>query len=243
MTLLILSGTGEGRQIATDLHGQGVDLMVSLAGETRKPKQQAVPTRIGGFGGTQGFRDFLNDAKITAVLDATHPFANNITSRTAQVCADLAVPYCLYLRPPWAANAEDDWTELSDESDAAQHIKAGSTVFLATGRKTLHRFAALSKCRLICRQIDPPDGAFPFENGEYLIGRPPFSVSDEIALFKRLNVDWLIVKNAGGSASFSKLEAARALQLKVGMIKRPKMPVATTVSRIEQAIEWGKAHG
>ena len=243
MTLLILSGTGEGRQIATKLHEQGVNLTASLAGETRNPKDQAVPLRIGGFGGEDGFRTYLTEAKITAVLDATHPFASAISERSARICAEVGLPYSLYARPAWQAGEEDDWTDLEDESDAAKHIEQGATVFLATGRKTLEHFANLSSCRLICRQIDPPDGPFPFPNGEFLIGRPPFSVEDEIALFKRLNIDWLIVKNAGGMASFSKLEAARALKIKVGMIKRPEMPQAHRVTQIEEAIEWGKAHG
>ncbi|OJI94424.1 precorrin-6A/cobalt-precorrin-6A reductase [Planktotalea frisia] len=243
MTLLILSGTGEGRRIAAELHSQGIDLIASLAGETRNPKDQIVPLRIGGFGGEEGFRRYLAEAKISAVLDVTHPFASEISERSARICADLMLPYCIFARPPWTPNAQDDWTELEDESAAAQYISAGATVFLATGRKTLHRFADLSKCRLICRQIDPPDGPFPFANGEFLIGRPPFSVEDEIALFDKLKVDWLIVKNAGGAASFSKLEAARALKLKVGMIKRPERPDAPSVSSIEQAVEWGKSFG
>ncbi|MEN8891409.1 MAG: precorrin-6A/cobalt-precorrin-6A reductase, partial [Planktotalea arctica] len=90
---------------------------------------------------------------------------------------------------------------------------------------------------------DPPEGAFPFANGEFLVGRPPFSIEDEIALFKSLEIDWLIVKNAGGSASFSKLDAARTLGLNVGMIARPAPPDGLCVSMLKQAITWGLAHG
>lgn len=243
MTLLVLSGTREGRDIAADLHGQGVDLIASLAGATRSPRDQQVPTRLGGFGGAEGFTHYLQEAGITAVLDATHPFAKDISHRSAAICKELGIPYCLYVRPPWVPEAGDTWTMLKDEADAARYIARGATVFLATGRKTLERFANLSSCHLICRQIDPPNGPFPFENGEFLIGRPPFSLKDEIALFKSLGVDWLIVKNAGGTASFSKLEAARVLGLNVGMIERPDLPEALSVSTIGQAINWGKAHG
>lgn len=243
MTVLVLSGTREGRDIARILHRQGVNLVASLAGATRSPRTQDVPTRIGGFGGEEGFEEFLRNRKIKAVLDATHPFADRITTRTARVCHRLNTPYCLYHRPEWQAASEDNWTLLDDENDAARYIEDGSTVFLATGRKTLERFDNLTNCKLICRQIDPPNGAFPFPNGEYLIGRPPFSVQDEVALFQRLGVDWLIVKNAGGDASFSKLEAARELRLNVGMIKRPARPDALCVSSIDAAVEWGAAHG
>lgn len=243
MTVLVLSGTFEGREIAASLHAQGLKVIASLAGATRSPRAQDVPTRIGGFGGAMGFEGFLKENSISAVLDATHPFAHEISARSNAVCTRLGIPYCLYDRPEWQPEAGDNWTPLRDERDAATHIAARSTVFLATGRKTLERFDNLQSCRLICRQIDPPSGPFPFANGEFLIGRPPFSVQDEIALFKSLKVDWLIVKNAGGSASFSKLEAARQLSLKVGMIMRPDLSDAPRVETIEQAIEWGKAHG
>ncbi len=243
MTLLVLSGTGEGRDIATTLHKAGVALITSLAGATRTPRDQIVPTRIGGFGGAEGFERYVKDYDIRAVLDATHPFASDISNRSARICDTLGLPYCQFARPAWVPTDKDRWTMLHDESDAATYIDHGSTVFLATGRKTLKKFHNLSNCRLICRQIDPPNCPFPFPNGEFLIGRPPFSVEDEIALFKSLGIDWLIVKNAGGKASFSKLEAARALGLKVGMIERPKALDAPKVTTIEQAIEWGIAHG
>lgn len=243
MTILILSGTGEGREIAATLHQNGVSLIASLAGATRNPRNQAVPTRIGGFGGASGFETYLKEHEITAVLDATHPFAHDISQRSHRVCVALNIPYCLFARPAWVATEQDLWTSLVDETEAAAHIKPSSTVFLATGRKTLNKFENLSNCYLICRQIDPPDGPFPFPNGEFLIGRPPFSVADEIALFRKLVVDWLIVKNAGGTASFSKLEAARELGLHVGMIERPDMPDARTVTTVKHAIEWGLRHG
>lgn len=243
MTLLVLAGTSEGREIAGALHAQGTALIASLAGAVRSPRAQGVPTRIGGFGGAEGFRHYLAEAGISAVLDATHPFADQISERSARICADLGVPYAIYVRPPWQPTEQDRWTMMALEEDAAHHIEPGATVFLATGRKTLARFANLSACQLICRQIDPPDGPFPFSNGAFLVGRPPFSVDDEIALFTKLKVDWLIVKNAGGQASFSKLEAARALGLRVGMIKRPDMPAALRLNTVQEAIEWGTHHG
>jgi len=122
--------------------------------------------------------------------------------------------------------------------EVAAHISGKATVFLATGRKTLHAFENLSDHRLYCRQLTPPDGRFPFPNGEFLLGRAPFSVADETALFQKLGVDWLVVKNAGGQASRSKLEAARALGIKVAMIARPPQPECARVSSTDAALDW-----
>lgn len=241
MTLLLLAGTGGAKVIAQRLADQGVDAIASLAGVTRSPDKLALPTRIGGFGGGDGFRDYLKKARITAVLDATHPFADQMTQRTARICAEMGIPYLYYQRKPWRAGPGDKWTEIAREEDAAQHIRIGQCVFLGTGRQTLERFSSLQGCRLICRQIDPPTAPFPFEGGEFLIGRPPFPVAREKSLFQALGIEWLVVKNAGGEASATKLTAARELGIPVLMIKRPEPPEAAIVDDIDAAMDWALA--
>jgi precorrin-6A/cobalt-precorrin-6A reductase len=239
MTLLLLAGSGEARQIATGLAGG--DVIASLAGATRAPAELPVPMRIGGFGGAAGFRAFVEKEGITAVLDATHPYAHRITARSAAVCAELGLPYLQYLRPAWCAEPGDQWTEITGEDQAAAYISPGATVFLGTGRQTLDRFANLVGRHVICRQIDPPDGPFPFAGGEFLVGRPPFSVEDEVALFSRLGVDWLVVKNAGGVASRTKLTAARQLGIPVLMIARPPLGDWTCVDSVAAALDWARS--
>lgn len=236
--LLLLAGTRGARDIATGLAARGVKTIASLAGATRDPVKMDVPTRIGGFGGEDGFRDFLADEGISAIIDATHPFAHRISERTARVAAELGLPYLQLMRPPWVAGDGDRWVHLDAEDQAARHIPKGATVFLATGRQTLEKFANLQGRRLICRQIDPPDGPFPFENGQFLVGRPPFSIEEEVALFSSLGVDWLVVKNAGGQASRSKLDAARELGIPVAMVRRPKPLAVETVETPAQALAW-----
>lgn len=238
MTLLLLAGTGEARDVARALSERQVPAIASLAGVTRAPRPLGLPTRSGGFGGDAGFRAYLRDNAITAVLDATHPFADRVSLRSARICAEENIPYCQLLRAPWVPSPEDDWTILQDEAEAAKHIAPGATVFLATGRQTLHRFANLDRCRLICRQIDPPDGPFPFANGAFLVGRPPFSEEDEFRLFQQLGVDWLVAKNAGGSVPFTKFLAARRLGIRVAMIARPPQPDAPRVETVTEALDW-----
>lgn len=240
MTLLLLGGTGEARQIAKQLRGQ--DAIISLAGATRNPEPQPLPTRIGGFGGAAGFKDFLHSANITSVLDATHPFAHRITERTAKICGAEGIPYLQFLRPPWIAEPEDHWIEIATEDEAADHIPPRSVVFLGTGRQTLSRFANLEGRKIYCRQIDPPTQPFPFAGGEFIVGRPPFSVADEVALFQSLGVDFLIVKNAGGAPSRTKLTAAQQLGIPVLMIARPPAGDWPVVTTVDAALAWVKDH-
>ena len=236
--ILLLAGTAEAKEIAQGLANNGVAAVASLAGATRAPKPLPLETRIGGFGGADGFRAYIAAAGITKVIDATHPYAADISRRTAMICAQEKLPYLQVLRPAWTPQAGDNWTQIAREEDAANHIPKGATVFLGTGRQTLHRFAGLEGCRVICRQIDPPTAPFPFAGGEFLIGRPPFPVDREKTLFAQLGIDWIVVKNAGGDASATKLTAARALGIPVLMIARPKTGDAPVVQTAAQAIAW-----
>ncbi|WP_297771905.1 cobalt-precorrin-6A reductase [uncultured Roseovarius sp.] len=238
MTLLLLAGTHEAQQIAERLADAGHAAIASLAGATQSPRPMRVPSRVGGFGGDTGFARFLDEAGITAVLDATHPFAARMSDRAARLSVAQGVPYCQILRPGWRPGPSDRWTMIARAEEAAAHIPTGATVFLATGRQGLMGFSNLRGRRLICRVIDPPDAPFPLDNGEFLVGRPPFSADAEYALFKRLNIDWLVVKNAGGRASEAKLDAARGLGLPVAMIERPPQPDAMRVTTVSEAMEW-----
>ncbi len=236
--ILLLAATAEARAIAAGLGAAGLPVLASLAGATRDPRRLPVPTRAGGFGGAEGFLSVVRDEGITRVVDATHPFAHRITDRTARLCAQEGLPYLQVLRPPWRPGPDDRWTEIAREERAAEIVPPGATVFLATGRQGLERFAALEGREVICRQIDPPEGDFPFRGGRFLTGRPPFSVEAETALFRDLGVDWLVVKNAGGAASATKLTAARELGIPVLMLARPPRPDAPMVETAEEAIAW-----
>lgn len=242
MTILLLAGTQEARRLAEGLAAAGVPAVASIAGAVRAPLTQPLPTRIGGFGGEAGFRAYLRDHGINAVIDATHPFAARMTERTTAVCADMGMP-CLRLeRPGWTAGPGDDWTWILAAARAADHIPAGVTVFLATGRQTLPAYAGLAGCRLYLRVIDPPKGPFPYPNGEFIIGRPPFALADEIALFRRLGIGWVISKDAGGTGNRAKLDAARNLGLRVLMVQRPPPPPGLILVRtVAAALDWVSA--
>lgn len=240
MTLLLLAGTGEARRLAWGLADSGLSVRATMAGATRHPEALPIPTDVGGFGGEEGFRTYLRTHKITAVLDATHPFATRITERTAQICQTDGIPYCHVLRPGWAQGPHDRWTRISTPAECAKHIPIDAVVFLATGRQTLADYANLEGRRVLARVIDPPTAPFPFEGGEFVIGRPPFPAEKETALFRALGVTHLVSKDAGSPAGRGKLDAARDLGLPVILLDRKAPPEATRVSTVGEAMAWVK---
>ncbi|EYD71677.1 cobalt-precorrin-6A reductase [Limimaricola hongkongensis] len=239
MTVLVLAGTREGREIAAGLSARSIPVLASLAGRTRRPLAPGVPVRTGGFGGAQGFRETVAVEGITAVIDATHPFAEEITARTARICAEDGLPHLVLRRPGWQPGPGDDWTRIAREADLAAQVPRGATVFLATGPQRIEAFAGLEGRRVLCRRIDPAPGPFPYENGEWVVARPPFPVQDETALFALLGVDVLAAKDSGGEEGRAKLDAARALGVKVVLLDRPPLPDGVrVVDTVEDALEW-----
>ena len=239
--LLLLAGTAEARQVAADLAGEpGMDVVASLAGVTRAPKDLGVPTRVGGFGGRAGFRDWLAREKVTAVLDATHPFAAEISMRGADVCSELGMPYLQLLRPPWLPGEGDRWVFLGRAQEAAERVPRDAAVLLAAGPRELESFRGLEGRTVFCRRIDPPATPFPFPCGRYIVGRPGRSAAEERRLFERLGIDWLVARNSGGDASRAKLDAAREMGLRVAMIRRPPQPEAPKARTAAEAVAWAR---
>src|SRR3984957_3763675 len=73
--ILILGGTMEARECGELLARRSeLDVTLSLAGRTASPAAQPVPVRRGGFGGVAGLVQYLRDAGIYALIDATHPY-------------------------------------------------------------------------------------------------------------------------------------------------------------------------
>lgn len=234
MTLLLLAGTGEARQIVEALTETGADFIAWLPEEGRLARGWSRDAARGTLA------ECLANPSITAVLDASHPFSTQITRQASRHCAMHDLPYCLLRRPEWRAEAGDCWVHVADEADAAKHIPKGAIVFNATGREGLIRFAASNAAYVYCRQIDAPGTPFPFRDGEYLIQAPPFSVEEEKELFQRLGIDWLVLRNAGSTRAGTKLTAARRLGLNVVMIDRPDPPDAPHVTTVAQALEWAQ---
>jgi precorrin-6A/cobalt-precorrin-6A reductase len=192
--------------------------------------------RSGGFGGDAGFEAWLDQHPVRAVIDATHPFATRITRRTARICAARGLP-CLRLeRPGWTAGPDDHWMFADDVPAALALLPPGARTFCATGRQSLPDLGRAPGPTFL-RVIDPPQGPYPHA-GDWVIARPPFDTRSEAALFRRLGISHLLVKDSGGDDSRTKLEAARLLHLPVLMIRRPPPGPGACVHSAAAAMDW-----
>lgn len=239
MKVLLLAGTSEARALARRLDRMPeLDLTVSLAGVTERPMPLVGHVRRGGFGGGTEQADYMRRSGYGAVIDATHPFAANISLRTQRIAHELGLPYLQVLRPAWRAEANDDWCEVASLGEVAGALGPARVVFLGTGPGSVDEIGPLHAERVICRRIDPTTTAYPHENGGWQVARPPFSVSAETAFFQDEGVEAIVAKNSGGDGGWAKLGAARNLGLPVVMVARPEQPPGDKVSRVEDALDW-----
>ncbi|GGS19771.1 precorrin-6A reductase [Streptomyces aureoverticillatus] len=228
--VLVLGGTTEARRLAAALAARpGVRVTTSLAGRVSRPAVLDGDVRVGGFGGPDGLADWLREHRVTALVDATHPFAATISAHAAQAANATGVPALALRRPGWRPGPGDDWHETASLDEAAAALPAlGRRVFLTTGRLGLAAFAPYDALHFLVRSVEPPEPPLP-RDVEILLDRGPYTVEGETALLRAHRVDVLVTKDSGGAATAAKLTAARALSLPVVIVRRPEPPPGVTV--------------
>ncbi|MBL3669212.1 cobalt-precorrin-6A reductase [Streptomyces sp. M2CJ-2] len=223
--VLVLGGTTEARELAAELTARpGMRVTTSLAGRVARPSAVEGGMRVGGFGGARGLADWLRDQGVTALVDATHPFAERITANAARAATATGVPLVVLRRPGWQPGPDDRWHPVPSLDAAAELLpRLGQRAFLTTGRLGLAAFARLTRLHFTIRSVEPPEPPVP-PHARVLLDRGPFTVADETALLREHRIDVLVTKDSGGSATSAKLTAARELGLPVVVVRRPPLP-------------------
>ena len=216
-------------------------MITSLAGRTQQPSALSGTVRVGGFGGSDGLAAYLKGQQIDLLIDATHPFAAQISWNAATAAIAARIPSLMLVRPAWKKVADDRWLEVESVEAAAQAIPTNAErIFLTIGRQQLAPFASLTEHWFLMRSIDPPEPSMALPNGELLLDRGPFTLESEIALLKQYAIEAIVSKNSGGEATYAKIVAARELELPVVMVQRPARPQGDRVVDVADAIAWIK---
>ncbi len=235
MKILILGGTAEARELAQRLVAASHEVVTSLAGRTQEPLLPQGSVRRGGFGGVAGLCAFLRAEGIERLVDATHPYAGQMSRHAVEAAQEIGVPLVRLMRPAWQAQTGDHWVHVGTAAEAADALPRDGVVLLTTGHTGLEHFLRREDCRLVVRTIEAPAMALP-PHARLLQDRPPYSLEGEMALMRREAISHLVTKNSGGQQTEAKLEAARRLGVKVIMIARPVYLPAHEVASVEAAL-------
>lgn len=239
-TVLVLGGTAEGRELAAALVEAGRPVVSSLAGRVSNPALPPGEVRIGGFGGAEGLAGYLEQHQIAAVVDATHPFAAQISAHATAACDRAGRPLLRLERPGWGAHPRaGDWLWVPDLA-AARALADPLTVrpLLTTGRQSLATFLPWADRAVVARVVDPP--GFDLPAAWLLIrSRGPYAYANEHRLLRDLAIDCLITKDSGGSLTLAKLDAATDLGLPIVVVARPAAPPGPArVDTAGAALRW-----
>jgi precorrin-6A/cobalt-precorrin-6A reductase len=239
LRVLLLGGTNEATALARELTQRPwVSVLSSLAGRIARPYLPPGDVRIGGFGGPDGLAVLLREEAINAVVDATHPFAAQMSAHAALACARTHVPLLTLVRPAWQRVPGDNWLDASDIDAAAQlAVSLGTRIFSTIGRQHVAVLAPYDDRWFLIRTVDRPPPPLP-KQYELLLARGPFTIDGELDLLRRKSIDAVLSKNSGGDATYAKLAAARELGIPVVLVRRPPHSGGRTVESIPAAIAW-----
>ncbi|MDI3204662.1 cobalt-precorrin-6A reductase [Pseudomonas shahriarae] len=214
--ILLLGGVTEALAIARTLGPQHI---YSLAGIGRVPTDLRCQVRVGGYGGAAGLAQFIREQGIDLLLDATHPYAAQISANAAQAARLCTIPCWALRRPAWQPQPGDDWREVSDWAGLIEALKPFQRPLFTLGREPLQHLDEIPAGQFwTLRALDVYPGN---ERSEVIGARGPFLIEDERALFERRRIDVLISKNSGSSATEPKLEVARERGIPVVVLQRP----------------------
>ena len=217
--ILLLGGVTEALAMARRLGPQHV---YSLAGVGRVPADLPCEVRVGGYGGAEGLAQYIREQRIDVLLDATHPYAAQISHNAASAAALAGIPCWALRRPAWQPQAGDDWREVADWAELVEALKPFQRPLFTLGREPLEPLHDIPEGQFwALRALDTYPGN---ARCEVIGARGPFVIDDERALFAQRRIDVLISKNSGSSATEPKLEVARERGTPVLILKRPQLP-------------------
>ncbi|WP_233407565.1 precorrin-6A/cobalt-precorrin-6A reductase [Marinomonas spartinae] len=226
--LLLLGGTADARRLADALHQAGISVIYSLAGLVRVPKVDCELV-VGGFTQFGGLANYLTEQNVAAILDVTHPYAQTMSSKAVEAAREVGIPCWRFHRPAWQAVAGDQWRYYDDDEALILQLAHFKRPLLSAGQvseDSLLRILQLPSIEyVVWRTAVTP--AFDLPRAVHWVKAiGPFHLEEEQQLLQAQQVDVIVSKNSGGSATYAKLEAARALSIPVLLHTRPRLPEA-----------------
>ena len=229
MKILVLGGIAESKLLTQLLIDQGHQLIYSIVGMVRKPELPC-PLHMGGFSddkgdnkvdGATGLAHYLIQEKINLLIDATHPYATEISKNAACASQKTGVICWRLERPGWNPKDFSNWHDYDGWPDLLPQIKKFQRPFFSIGKSALQYIEQKPQHQnWIIRS------ALPFDDVKGVtqinaIG--PFDLNDELSLLQEHKVDALISKNSGCTRVIEKLNAADQLGIPVFVQRRPEL--------------------
>ena len=222
MRILVLAGTRDGRELAVFLFGKSLDITISVASEYgREILDENLPPEIEINSkrlDQNELEKFMRAREIKILVDASHPYAENISMNAIEVCRKNSWNYIRYERPEIESHGKI--YHAANYLEAARKSRElGQNIFLTTGSKTLEIFCA----ELKDRNIIAMQGSFSRDLNR--------------ALLENFCADVIVTKDSGKIGGVdSKIEAAQDLKIPVVMIDRPRIDYPNLTQSFDEVL-------
>ncbi|KMY54321.1 precorrin-6x reductase [Bacillus sp. FJAT-27231] len=244
--IFFLAGTSDARELAVTLQQEGYPLIASVVTENavKELEQVAVPAFAGRMD-AEAMQAFVLEKEAAAIVDASHPFAEEASKNAMEAAERAGVPYIRFERKEQNFQESPLITYVSTYEEAADRAaKTKGTVMLTTGSKTLAIFTEkllpIEDIRLVCRMLPRKDNmekceqlGLPQKNIVAIQG--PFTKAFDQALYEQYNVTCMVTKASGQRGSVDqKIEAAKELGIETIVIERPAIDYKNRCSSFEE---------
>ena len=245
MKIFLLAGTADGRKLAEFLLNSGFEVTASVVSDYgKKLLEQYKNLSVNDKKlDAAELAEILKVGKFAALVDASHPYAQNTTLNALDACATANISYLRFER----ATGKFDGLNLirveNYEQAALKAAELGKNIFLTTGSKTLKIFVELLKdCNITARVLPTAEVLAECEKlglspKQIIAVQGAFSTEFNVEMFRHAQAEVIVTKDGGtiGGAD-TKIAAAQILNLPVVMIDRPKIcypNVAATFAEVK----------
>lgn len=251
--IFVAAGTQDGRQLAGFLleHGLSVTAsVVSRYGEQLLREYKGIRINDRPLD-EDGLTEYLKRENVEFFVDASHPYAENVSKNGIAACRRTGVPYIRYERQSTPVTYENVHYVPDSEAAAKKAAELGKRIFLTTGSRNLEVFAKseyLRDCTLTVRLLPTSEVLTLCENlgftpKQIIAIQGPFSKDLNEAMFKQYEAQVIVTKNSGtiGGAD-TKFAAAEALGLPVVLIDRPKVQYGHVAQTFDEVLAFIRQH-
>ena len=245
--ILVLSGTEEGKEIVRRLHGEGVRLLTTVATEYGKKmfEQAGLETIcLQGRLDTNGFSRLIKERGVDTVVDATHPYAIEVSQNAMDACKKTNVRYLRFEREVIAIPAHPLIHRVKTMAEAVGKSRTlGKRIFLTTGISSVARFIVLKdEKELYVRILPIPEHiALCFDMGipptNIIAMHGPFSEDLNRAMFRQYRINTMVTKDSGEVGGvLEKINAALNEGIETVVIERPGIEFPQKYSSIDEVV-------
>ncbi|MBZ4645485.1 MAG: precorrin-6x reductase [Clostridia bacterium] len=246
--ILVLAGTQDGREIACQLGLQGYNVTVSVASEYGAALvQQAENVKvIQGKLQLADMKKFIMTMGISVVVDATHPFAKNVSENAIQACRETFIHYLRYERDSANVEGYSNVVLVDSYHEAVEKVnEMDGMVFLTTGSNSLDIFinGINDRTRIAARvlpgvQVMNKCIGLGLQPSQIIAMQGPFSRELNREMFKHYNTAVVVTKESGNIGGIEdKILAARDIGIPIIVITRPGIDYPLVVGTFEQVLE------